>query len=190
MWPRFRISERGPNVMNRLVDSFPVMLVARGLLALALLLAVGCSAARMPSSAEGQPSEAARLVARADALAEARDGRAAQYAYQQVVREFPGDPAAAAALYGLGRLGTDPASDLRNYRVAHAAFSRLLAEYPRSRWARDARAWQATLADLLAGEDQVTRMKLQLRWREEEATGLKAQLQQLRSIDLDLERRR
>src|SRR5260370_16099791 len=104
--------------MSRLVDSFPVILLARGLVALALLLAAGCSTARMPSSAERQPSEAERLVARADALAEARDGRAAQYVYQQVVSEFPGDPAVAAALYGLGRLGTDPASDLPGYRAA------------------------------------------------------------------------
>jgi hypothetical protein len=63
-------------------------------------------------------------------------------------------------------------------------------EYPGSRWTPDARAWQATLSDLLAREDDTARMTLLLRWREEETAGLKLQIQQLKSIDLDLERRR
>jgi hypothetical protein len=70
-------------------------------------------------------------------------GRAAQYLYQQVGREFPSDPASATALYCLGRLQSDPTGELRNYRAAYMAFSRLVTEYPGSRWAPDARAWQA-----------------------------------------------
>jgi outer membrane protein assembly factor BamD (BamD/ComL family) len=69
-------------------------------------------------------------------------------------------------------------------------FSQLLTNYPHSRWAIDARAWQATLIDLLAREDEAVRTRALLRWREEEAAGLKVQLQQLRKVDLDLERRR
>lgn len=174
--------------------------VTRGLLALAVLTALGCSAVRMPSPAGlvptpperivAVPTAAERLVVRARALAAAGDGRAAQYLYQRVVREFPGDPAAAGALYALGRLSADPASGLRDYRAAHAAFSQLLAEYPESRWAPDARAWEATLGELLAREDEATRVKLQLRWREAEAAELRGQVQQLRKVDLDLERRR
>jgi hypothetical protein len=53
-----------------------------------------------------------------------------------------------------------------------------------------ARAWRATLGDLLAREEEATHLKLQLQSHEEEALGLKAQLQQLRRVDLDLERRR
>lgn len=164
--------------------------VWRGLSVLSLLfLTSGCSVAGAPSVRTG-PSEAERLVARADVLAGQGEARAAQYLYQQVVREFPGDPASAAALYGLGRIETDPTRGQQNYRAAYMAFSQLLTDYPRSRWATDARAWQATLRDLLAREDDAARMKLLLREREEEAAGLRLQVQQLRKVDLDLEKRR
>ena len=165
--------------------------VWRGLFILCLLLLTsGCSAVWSSSPAPRTPSDAERLVARADTLAEDGQGRAAQYLYQQVEREFPSDPASATALYRLGRLQSDPTGGLRNYRAAYMAFSRLVIEYPGSRWAPDARAWQATLSDLLAREDDTARMTLQLRWREEEAAGLRLQIQQLKSVDLGLERRR
>jgi hypothetical protein len=176
----------------------------RGFSALALLLlASGCSTGWWPSSVSG-PSEAERLVARADALAGAGWEHAARALYERVLREYPSDPASAPALYSLGRLQADPTSGFRNYRAAHAAFSRLLTDYPKSRWEADARAWRATLSDLLVREEEATRLKLQLQsreaeasrlklqlqWREEEASALKAQIHQLRRVDLDLERRR
>lgn len=164
--------------------------VWQGLSVLLLLLTSGCSAISMSSPVPPTASEAERLVARADALADHGEGPAALYLYQQALREFPGDPAVAAALYGLGRVYTDPAQGQRNYRAAYVAFSQLLTNYPHSRWAIDARAWQATLIDLLAREDEAVRTRALLRWREEEAAGLKVQLQQLRKVDLDLERRR
>lgn len=175
----------------------------RGLSSLALLLlAAGCSTGWGPSLRG--PSEAERLVPRADALAGTGWEHAARALYERVVREYPVDPAAASALYSLGRLQADPASGFRNYRSAHAAFSRLLTDFPKSRWEADARAWRTTLGDLLAREEEAAHLKLQLQWREEqtahlklqlqsreeEALGLKAQLQQLRRVDLDLERRR
>jgi hypothetical protein len=190
----------------------------RGLSALALLLlASGCRRGWWPSSGRGR-SEAYRLVARADGLAGAGWEHAARALYERVVREYPSDPATAPALYNLGRLQADPASGFRNYRAAHAAFSRLLTDFPKSRWEADARAWRATLSDLLAREEEAIRLKVQLQWREEEgarlklqlqwreeeatrlkvqlqsreeeASGLKAQIKQLRRVDLDLERRR
>ena len=193
-------------------------LLKRGLPALAvLLLASGCSAGWLPSSAR-EPSEAEQLVARADALAGTGWDHSARALYERVVREYPGDPAAAPALYNLGRLQVDPTSGFRNYRVAHATFSRLLTDFPKSRWEGEARAWRATLSDLQIREEEATRLKLQvqsrdeeatrlkqqLRWREEEAgriksqlqlreeetSGLKTQIQQLRRVDLNLERRR
>ena len=116
------------------------------------------------------------------------------------------------------RLQVDPTSGFRNYRAAHATFSRLLTDFPKSRWEADARAWRATLSDLLAREEEAarlkpqvqsreeeaTRLRLQLRWREEETarlksqlqvseqetSSLKAQIQHLRRVDLNLERRR
>lgn len=175
----------------------------RGLSAIVLLLlAAGCSTGWGPSL-RGR-SEAERLVARADVLAGTGWEHAARALYERVVREYPVDPATASALYSLGRLQADPASGFPSYRAAQAAFSRLLTDFPKSRWEADARAWRATLDDLLAREEEATRLKVQLQWREEqtahlrlqlqsreqEALGLKAQLQQLRRVDLDLERRR
>jgi hypothetical protein len=149
-------------------------------------------------------SEAERLVARADVLAGTGGEHQARALYERVVREYPVDPTAASALYSLGRLQADTASGFPSYRAAHAAFSRRLTDFPKSRWEADARAWRATLGDLLAREEEATGLKVQLQWREEqtvhlklqlqsreqEALGLKAQLQQLRRVDLDLERRR
>ena len=176
----------------------------RGFPALALLLlAAGCSTGWVPSPVR-RSSEAAQLVARADTLAETGWEHAARALYERVVREYPGDPAAAPALYSLGRLQADPTSGFRNYRAAHAAFSRLLTDFPKNRWEGEARAWRATLSDLLAREEEAARLRVLLQWREEEASrlkvqlqsreeeafGLRAQLQQLRRVDLELERRR
>ena len=182
-----------------------------------LLLASGCTTGWLPS-AEREPSEADQMVARADALVAKGWDHAARALYERVAREYPDDPAAAPALYHLGRLQVDPTSGLRNYRVAHATFSRLLTDFPKSSWEAEARAWRATLSDLLAREEEAARLKQvvqvreeetirlrqQIRWREEEAvriksqlqlreeetSGLKAQIQQLRRVDLNLERRR
>ena len=204
--------------LTHLIGDARNRLLRHGLPALAvLLLASGCSAG-WPSSSGREPSEAERLIARADTLAGTGWDHSARALYERVVREYPGDPAAAPALYNLGRLQVDPTSGFRNYRVAHATFSRLLTDFPKSRWEGEARAWRATLSDLQIREEEATRLKLQvqsrdeeatrlkqqLRWREEEAariksqlqlreeetSGLKAQIQQLRRVDLNLERRR
>jgi len=156
---------------------------------LLLLAATACSTA--PSSPWGstEPRDpgglraAGQLIAHADDLARRGQARAALAAYERVLREHPGDPAGAAALYGLGRLHADPAGGLRNYRAAQRTFSRLLADYPESRWEAEARTWQAVLGDLLAREAEAARLK-------EEAVRLRTQIEQLRRTDLDLERRR
>ncbi len=155
-----------------------------------LLVFSGCSSVAPLAPLQSAPSAAAQLVARADGFAQSGDRRGAQYLYQQVVREFPNDPAAATALYRVGRLESDPTSDVRNYRAAYASFTRLATEYPDSPWAPDARVWQAILADLISREDEAARIRQQLRWREEEAAELRHQIQQLKSVDLSLERRR
>ena len=156
---------------------------------LLLLAATACSTA--PSSPWGstEPRDpgssraAVQLIAHADDLARRGQTRAALAAYERVLREHPGDPAGASALYGLGRLQADPAGGLRNYRAAQRTFSRLLADYPESRWEAEARTWQAVLGDLLAREAEAARLK-------EEAVRLRTQIEQLRRTDLDLERRR
>ena len=158
---------------------------------LLLLAATACSTGRpSPSpwgSAEprdpGSSRAGAQLIAHADDLARRGQARAALVAYERVLREHPGDPAGASALYGLGRLQADPAGGLRNYRAAQRAFSRLLADYPESRWEAEARTWQAVLGDLFARDAEAARLK-------EEAVRLRTQIEQLRRTDLDLERRR
>lgn len=160
----------------------------RWALALLLVLTSACTTARpaprpspwtSPRIAEherGGSTAAARLIAQADDLVERGQAQAACGVYERMLREYPDDPVGATALYGLGRLQADPASRVRNYRAAHAAFARLLAEYPHSRWEAEARAWRGVLRDLLA--------------REEESARLKSQMERVRQTDLDLERRR
>jgi TolA-binding protein len=139
-------------------------------------LGAGCASIGLPGAPLDGQTDGARLVARADRLA--RDGQIVQARdlYEQVVREHRGDPARARALYGLGRLQVDPFANLRDYRAAHAVFDRILLEYPQSPLVPEARAWRAALAELLA--------------REDEASRLKADLRRLRRLDQDLERRR
>jgi TolA-binding protein len=127
-----------------------------------------------PSPSRAPRTEPAQLVERAGELA--HDGKpvAARDLYERVVREYPGDPARAGALYALGQLQCDPASPFRDYRVSYATFGRLLAEYPRSTYEADARLWRATLSELLV--------------REEEMARLRSQLQRLKRIEVELER--
>ena len=148
---------------------------------LLLVAAAACSTTGPAPRGSAEPPdaratrEAPRLLAHADDLAALGQGRAALAAYERVLREHPGDPAAASALYGVGRLLADPSGGVRNYRAALRAFARLLADYPDSRWQAEARAWRAVIADLIA--------------REDEAARLKTQIERLRRTDLDLERR-
>ena len=100
---------------------------------------------------------------------------AARELYERVVRDYPDDPARAGALFGLGLLYADPAGPLRDYRGSYATFGRLLAEHPRSRWDADAKLWRATLNELLV--------------REEETARLRSQLQRLKRIEVELDRR-
>jgi len=138
----------------------------------------------------GSSRAAVHLIAHADDLALRGQARAALAAYERVLREHPGDPAGASALYGLGRLQMAPADGLRNYRAAHRAFSRLLADYPESRWEAEARAWRAVVSDLLAREEDAARLKEDAARIREEAAQLKTQIERLRRTDLELERRR
>ncbi len=160
-----------------------------------LLLAVA-ACTTTPAARSGSPeprdpgSRAADLVAHADDLARGGQGRPAQAAYERVLREHPGTPAGASALYGLGRLHADPTGGLRNYRAAQRVFARLLAEYPESRWEAEARTWQAVLGELLARETEAARLKEDAARLRDETLRLKTQIERLRRTDLELERRR
>ena len=176
---------------------------AAALVAMVALLGSGCatsewklpswswpgqtSASRPPSAAAGPPSppppvpsiragDPVQLVTRANELA--RDGMplSARDVYERVIRDYPGHPVRAGALFGMGQLQADPAGPLRDYRMAYLTFGRVFAEHPRSRWEAEARVWRGILNELLA--------------RDDEAHRLRAQLQKLRRIEVDLDKSR
>jgi tetratricopeptide (TPR) repeat protein len=164
----------------------PIVLLAVSACSTATPAPWGSTELRDPGSSRA----AVQLIAHADDLALRGQARDALAAYERVLREHPGDPAGASALYGLGRLQVAPADGLRNYRAAHRAFSRLLTDYPESRWEAEARAWRAVVSDLLAREEDAARLKEDAARIKEEAAQLKTQIERLRRTDLELERRR
>ncbi len=142
-------------------------------------------------------SEPAQLVARADELVRQGQPSAARDFYARVVAGGARGAVHAQALYNLARLHVDPSSGLRDYRAAKLVFERLLTEYPKGEWAADARAWHAALAELVAREAELVVREAELVVRETESTRLRneaaklgADLQRLKRIDLNLERRR
>lgn len=193
-------SEDGASRMKRLA------------VALALgALCAGCAGlAGFRDRPEGQ-SEAARLVARADKLAQDGQPIAARDLYARVVGEAARDTVHARALYHLARLQVDPRSGLRDYRAAQLAFRRLLTEYPSGEWESDARAWHAVLTDLVAREAELMARQAELVARHaelvarqaelvareaeaarlrNEAAKLGSDLQRLKRFDMNLERKR
>jgi uncharacterized protein YceK len=135
-------------------------------------------------------SEAAQMAGRADELLRGGQQSAARDLYARIVTEAPGDAVRARALHSLARLYVDPASGLRDYRAAQLAFGRLLTEYPKGEWESEARAWQATLADLVAREGELVAREAEATRLKTEAVKLGADLQRLKRIDMNLERRR
>jgi len=149
----------------------------RGTVALlALALVSGCAVAKRGVwLVAPRQTEAERVVARADTLARANSPREARELYLRVLRDFPDDPAAPRALYGLGQLRVDPKSPLRDYTAARLDFARLVTRYPTSPWTPEARAWQAALSELLKHEADAERTR--------------GDLEQLKELDKEMEER-
>ena len=127
----------------------------------AALVAGGCGRLRLGPPPE-PTDDPTRLVVQADELARSRDARAARTLYRRVIRENPGTPAAENALYGLGLLYVDPDGRLRDYGAAQNAFGRLLAQYPESVHAFEARAWLAALGELTHAQGDARRFRTDL----------------------------
>lgn len=102
----------------------------------------------------------------------------------------PREDVDAEVLYQLGLSQADPTSSARDYRAARATFTRLLVAFPRSRRDADARAWQATLTDLLVREDDARRCAQRVQRLEEERKRTKSAYEWLKQTDLDREPRR
>jgi hypothetical protein len=172
---------------------------------LVLVLSLGALSAGCASSgwfgSSSEPSRATTppplTLAHADDLLGQGRPLAARELYARIAAEPERDARHATALYSLARLLTDPAAGPRDYRAAQRAFDRLLKEYPKGEWEADARAWNAALSDLAAREVELEARDGELRVREAELARLKVEsarlgsdLQRLKKIDLNLERRR
>lgn len=142
-------------------------------LGLGLLLAA-CSAA--PRGGLTGWVQTRQLLVRADSLARDGDTAGAQQIYRQIIREYPGSSLTARALFRLARLYVTPETPTRDYGEAYRYFDRLLTEYPESAHAAEARAWREALRQLLA--------------REQEAARIRQDLEQLKKIERELEKRR
>jgi TolA-binding protein len=163
--------------------------MSRALLGLVLILSAGCSTSGRPAWFPFTwPSADERTARPPDSEARPGESKAARGTPDRTDHERPGDPAG--ALYRLGLLQADPTSGIRDYRAARATFTRLLSEYPRSRWDAEARAWQATLTDLLLREDEARQATQQWQRSEQDGKRSKMNLERLRQLDLDQERRR
>ncbi len=161
----------------------------RALLGLVLILSAGCSTSGRPAWFPFTwPSAQERTPHPPNSEVRESESKAGRGTPDRTGRERPGDPAD--ALYRLGLLQADPTSGIRDYRAARATFTRLLSEYPRSRWDAEARAWQATLTDLLVREDEARRATQQWQRSEQDSKRSKTNLERLRKLDLDQERRR
>lgn len=165
------------------------------LVALAVVCA-GCAAADWFRERPGPRSQAAELMAQGDELVRNERPSEARNVYARIVAEPARDAVHARALYSLARLYAGGSGTLRDYRAALGAFERLLTDYPRGERELDALAWRAALAALLAREADVARLKAELLNAElraarlkEEAAKLKADIERLKRIDLNLERR-
>ena len=162
----------------------------RALLGLVLILSAGCSttSGRPAWFPFTWPPADERTAHRPDSEARTGESKAARGTPDRTGRERPED--LADALYRLGLRQADPTSGIRDYRAARATFTRLLSEYPRSRWDAEARAWQATLTDLLLREDEARQATQQWQRSEQDSKRSKTNLERLRQLDLDQERRR
>lgn len=151
--------------------------MTRGLVVALASVVVGCAATAPPSPAPSPPplTAAAQLFAEGQAAQAAGKQRTALALYGRVADEHPSDPVAADALQAIVILRVDPASPLRDYRLARPVLARLTADHPQSRWAPAARAWRNVLTELERCQ--------------EEETQLRRTLDAMKRLDLELERR-
>lgn len=156
--------------------------VARALLVVGLLAA--CSACSTASRPAWMPLSQSSTGAGASPSGEARRVEAVPVRATGTP-ERDAQSERAEALYRLGLLQADPTSGLRDYRAARDTFTRLLSEYPRSRWDAEARAWQATLTDLLLREAEARRYSQRVQRLEEDSRRTKTNLEWLKQTDLD-----
>ena len=162
------------------------------------LLSAGCAttAGWFGATPEASlPSES--VLAHADDLLRQGEPQVARDLYVLIASGPERDATHARAQFNLAKLYTDPSTGFRDYRLAQLALERLLKEYPSGDWDRDALAWCTALDVLATREVELEARDGELHVREAELVRLKMEaarlgsdLQRLKKIDLNLERRR
>jgi hypothetical protein len=163
----------------------------RDALLVAWALAAACAAQRPPPPPPPPPpplSPAAQLVQQADDAVKINEARTARDLYTQVLKDYPNDPAAFDARYGLAMLRVDPKSPLLDYDAARVNFDRLVARYGKQGgdWLREAQAWRAVLRRLDSCEEKTAKLEADL----EQMKDLGADVERLRELEADVQRLR
>jgi hypothetical protein len=156
----------------------------RRLLVLAAVALLAACAAKRPPPEPRPLAPAEELVTRARAV-ERSDPHQARKLYLEVLREYPKEPAAFDARYGMARLRLDPKSPLRSYRLALINFDLLVQRYGKDGgdWLNDVETWRAVLRRLGQAEAKGRRLAQDVdRLREVET-----ERDQLRELDLEIE---
>jgi|APPan5920702856_1055754.scaffolds.fasta_scaffold64046_1 hypothetical protein len=166
------------------------------------LLSAGCATTAgwfgaTPEASRPGPVPSESVLAHADDLLRQGEPQVARDLYVLIASGPERDATHARAQFNLAKLYTDPSTGFRDYRLAQLAFERLLKEYPSGDWDRDALAWCTALDVLATREVELEARDGELHVREAELVRLKMEaarlgsdLQRLKKIDLNLERRR
>ena len=161
----------------------------RALLGLVLLLTAGCTTSALPAwFPVTWPSGDERTARRPSGEAREGEAKTARGAPDRSGDERLVIPPKRSTASDCSRLIRRAVSATTGPRERHSPGC--CSEYPRSRWDAEARAWQATLTDLLVREDEARRALLRLQRSEGESKRTKANLEWLRQIEIEQERRK
>lgn len=154
-------------------------------LALVVVLLAGCAG----PLTHGSPSaiDAEQLVDAGDAMVRAGRYREARHTYHAAASQSTTPGVRDRALFARGQLALRTDNPDRDHGQAFQAFDQLANEYPRSRWAAEARAWRGLLAEFLAQRSQLITLRQQIDRLRQQSRETRANLQRLRE---DLERLR
>jgi hypothetical protein len=141
-----------------------------------------------PPQAAAPPDDTAELVSQAESLARAGAHDQAVALFEQVTQN-PSSAFVDRALLGLTRSLCDPEYAGRDYRLAFVMADRLVQEFPDSHLAAEGRAWRNVLLGYLVRGQELDRRTMELEQVLTEQARQKQELERLRGVDQELERR-
>lgn len=162
-------------------------------LALAVVLLAGCAGPLTRVSPPAKDPE--QLADEGDAMIRAGRYREARHAYHAAASQATNAGVRDRVLFALGQLALRTDNPERDHGQAFQAFDQLANEYPRSRWAAEARAWRGLLGEFLAQRSelitlrqQIDRLRQQSRETRANLRRLQEDLERLRQLELELDR--